>query len=87
MTVKLQTEQHLEFLSLKEDCTGSSESTLVKMSHCWKSHATAQIQTTGSASSVNYNFLTIFWVVSFQMLNKGGERGWWWVTKCSPENS
>ena len=31
MIVKLLTEHHLEFLSLKEGCTGSSESTLVKM--------------------------------------------------------
>ena len=38
MTVKLLTEQHLEFLSLKGGCTGLSESTLVKMPHCWKSH-------------------------------------------------
>ena len=36
MTVKLQTEHHLEFLSLKGDCTGSSESTLVKMPHWWQ---------------------------------------------------
>ena len=43
MIVKLLTEQHLEFLSLKEGCTGSSESTLVKMPHCWKSHATAKL--------------------------------------------
>ena len=41
MTVKLLTEHHLEFLSLKEGCTGSSESTLVKMSNCWKSHTAA----------------------------------------------
>ena len=27
----------------KADCTGSSESILVKMSHCWKSHVTAQL--------------------------------------------
>ena len=33
MTVKLLTEHHLEFLSLKGGCTGSSESTLVKMPH------------------------------------------------------
>ena len=38
MSVKLLTEHHLEFLSLKGGCTGSSESTLVKMPHCWKSH-------------------------------------------------
>ena len=37
MTVKLLT----EFLSLKGGCTGSSESTLIKMPHCWKSHAAA----------------------------------------------
>ena len=43
MTVKLLTEHHLEFLSLKRDCTGSPESTLVKMPNCWKSHATAYI--------------------------------------------
>ena len=43
MTVKLLTEHHLEFLSLKGGCTGSSESTLVKMPHCWKSHVTADL--------------------------------------------
>ena len=43
MTGKLLTEHHLECLSLKWDCTGSSESTLVKMPHCWKLHGTAHI--------------------------------------------
>ena len=43
MIVKLLTEHHLEFLSFKGGCTGSYESTHVKMPHCWKSHATAQI--------------------------------------------
>ena len=43
MIVELPTEHHLEFLSLKGCCTDSSESTLVKMSKCWKSHAAAQI--------------------------------------------
>ena len=41
MTVKLRTEHHLEFLSLKGGCTDSSESILVKMQHCWKSHVAA----------------------------------------------
>ena len=41
MTVKLQTEHHLESLSLKEAYTGSSKSTLVKMPNCWKSHFAA----------------------------------------------
>ena len=35
MNVKLLTEDHLEFLSLKGGCTGSSESTLFKIPHCW----------------------------------------------------
>ena len=41
MIVKLLTEHHLEFLSLTGGCGGSSESTLVKMSNCWKSQSTA----------------------------------------------
>ena len=44
MTAKLLTDKHLEFLSLKGGCTGSSESTLVKMPHCWKSHVAAHIK-------------------------------------------
>ena len=43
MSVKLLTEHHLEFLCLKGGCTGLSESTLVKMPHCWKSHVAAQL--------------------------------------------
>ena len=43
MSVKLLTEHHLEFLSLKGGSTGSSEATLVKMPHCWKSHVAAQL--------------------------------------------
>ena len=39
MIVKLLAEHNLEFLSLKADCRGLSESTHVKMPHCWKSHA------------------------------------------------
>ena len=42
MIVKLLTEHHLEFLSLKRGCAGLSESTIVKIPHCWKSHVTAQ---------------------------------------------
>ena len=42
MSVKLLAEHHLEFLSLKGGCRGSSEFTLVKMLHCWKSHGAAQ---------------------------------------------
>ena len=43
MIVKLLTEQHLEVLSLKWGCRGSSESTHFKMPHCWKSRVTAHV--------------------------------------------
>ena len=52
MTVKLLTEHHLEFLSLKGGCIGSSESTLVKMPHCWKSHVVAHVSFDQIVSSV-----------------------------------
>ena len=45
MTVELLTEHHLEGLSLKGGYTGSSESSFVKMPHCWKSHVPAQMIT------------------------------------------
>ena len=38
MTLKLLTE-----LNLKGSCTGSSESTLVNMPHCWKSHVSTEV--------------------------------------------
>ena len=43
MSVKLLTKHHLEFLRLKGGCTGSSESTPVKMPHCWKLHVAAHL--------------------------------------------
>ena len=43
MTLRLLAEQHLEFLSLKRGFTSSSESTLAKMLHFWKSHVAAHI--------------------------------------------
>ena len=42
MSVKLLTEHRLEFERLIGGCTGSSESTLVKMPHSWKSYVVAQ---------------------------------------------
>ena len=44
MTVKLLIKNHLEFLSLRGGCIGSSESTRVKMPHCWKSYVMAQLK-------------------------------------------
>ena len=55
MSVKLLAEYLLEVLSLKGGCTGSSVSTLVKWSNCWKSHAAAQL--ISSQSSGEFSFL------------------------------
>ena len=52
MIVKLLTEHHLRFLSLKVGCTGSSESTLVKMPLCSKSHALAQFESEMHKSNI-----------------------------------
>ena len=43
MNVRLLTDYNLVFLSLTGGCTGSSESTFVKMQHCWKSHVVAHM--------------------------------------------
>ena len=43
MNIQLLTEHHLEFLSFKGVCTGSSASTLAKMPQCWKSHDMVQM--------------------------------------------
>ena len=60
MSVKLLTDHHLRFLSLKGGCTGSSESTLVKMPHCWKSHGfSIKFNTVNSGLSIVYTgFIT-----------------------------
>ena len=58
MTVKLLPEHHLEFLSLTGGCTCSSESTYVKIPHCWKSHVMAQLSRF-SKTRVTY----LFWLV------------------------
>ena len=44
MSVKLLAEHNVEFLGIKGGCKGSSESTLVKIPHRWKSNATPQFQ-------------------------------------------
>ena len=43
MGVELLTEHHLDFLSLKGGCTGSYGSTLVNVTHCWKSFGVAHL--------------------------------------------
>ena len=53
MSVKLLTEHRFEFLNLKGGRTISSESTLVKMPHCLKSHVTAQMVPVSCISGSN----------------------------------
>ena len=57
MIIKLLIEHHLECLSLERSCRGLSESTCVKMSHCWKSHALAHILL---KTYVNYTCFRVF---------------------------
>ena len=61
MTVKLLTEHNLEFLCLKGGCTGSSESTLVKMPHCWKSYVRVQF---------SYILMAIFFQLTLEDVSK-----------------
>ena len=75
MIVKLLTEHNLEFLTLKGDCRGSSESTLVKMSNCWKSHALAQLFSilyvdNYHSTRQSYQALVILSICSLQGLEK-----------------
>ena len=76
MTVKLLTEHHLEFLSFKGGWTGLSESTLVKMPHCWKSHVTALLYNVvlGHRRSSNKLWYIVRFCDSmlFGILSKGG---------------
>ena len=58
MSVKLLAEHHLEVLSLKGGCTGSSESTLVKMPHSWKSVA-ENIETLNITANQGFNVFLI----------------------------
>ena len=65
MIIKLLTEHYLEFLSLKGGCTGSSESTLAKMPHSWKSHVMAHLLLTVYVYCISwFNVLAIFFFYS-----------------------
>ena len=60
MSVKLLTEHDLEFLSLKGGYKGLSESTLVKIPHCWKSHVAAHINKLYKTKASILKILKIF---------------------------
>ena len=63
MAVKLLTVHHLEFQSLKGGCIGSSESTLVKMPHCWKSNAVAQINFATALPMISNKYVPVLLLV------------------------
>ena len=67
MIVKLLTEHHLEFLSLK-GCRGLSESTHDKMPHCWKSHAVAHFIFIYSLSNAKKHLPFVLWIYNFQIM-------------------
>ena len=68
MSVKLLTEHYLEFLSLKGGCTGSSESTLVKMPHCWKSHIAAHIHVCNSVFFCTFSEVKSKYLLNFFLM-------------------
>ena len=59
------TEHHLGFLSLKGSCTGSFESTLIKMPNGWNSHVTAQ----PGIRSGPFSRLFAYWVIMHASLS------------------
>ena len=69
MIIKLLTEHHLEFLSLTGGCGGSSESTIIKMTNCWKSHAMAHILLY-CCISAGYSIFAKVFIYTFSV-NKG----------------
>ena len=76
MIVKLLTEHHLEFLSLKGGCRGPSESTHVKMPNCWKSHALAQLFCLGKSSCLIYSMVQWSWYSQWEnarVMHRGEE--------------
>ena len=72
MSGKLLTEHDLEFLSLIGGCRGPSESTLVKIPHCWKSHVTAHLHyhfhywTLLKSNNRYINYADYIWTLSRQ---------------------
>ena len=74
MIVKLLTEQHLEFLSLKGGCRGSSESTHVKMPHCWKSHAMAHLVAVSRGNQCLLVFLNVETVRTARIWDETGRK-------------
>ena len=71
MSVKLLTEHLSEVLSLKGGCTCLSESTLVKMPHCRKSHVTAHLSFQKSIDLMKIDIEAGEWPALPEMLSSG----------------
>ena len=75
MTVKLLTEHNLEFLSLKGGDTGWSNSTLVKMSYCWKSNVMAHfiiVLLSNDKQNLTFMHLHYYYEPKHVLAHKGG---------------
>ena len=83
MIIKLLTVHQLESLTLKGGCRGSSESTLVKMSNCWKSHATAHLMTSQSQSPCLIVLTTKIYLLTVTWQLPGKYKQKQYVTKCN----
>ena len=79
MTVKLLTEHRSDVLRLKGCCTGSSEFTLVKMPHCWKSHVMAHMHFNKVYSNSSFIRLMEF-SIKFDTFKSG-----WSIVYCFEE--
>ena len=84
MSVKLLTEHHLELLSLKGGCTGSSESTFVKVPCCSKSHVTAPMLYEG-CSNMNASSIITFFTYMLQQNGKRFYKGLYVTNKLAPD--
>ena len=62
MSVKLLTEHHVEFLSIKEGCTDSFESALVILPHCWKPRVTAHMTDSFSVYTFRTSEIIILYI-------------------------
>ena len=79
MIVKLLNEHHLELLSLKGGYTGSSESIIIKMPHCWKSHIATQLSLGQRSNIVSHRVNTVISSVSKHLAEN-----WTYVLDLNP---
>ena len=80
MSVKLLIKYYLEFLRLKGGCRGSSESTLVKMPHCWKARVMAHMLMTGMVQVKRINWGGMKYIKIFSRTR--GEKGCLNMCQC-----